>query len=368
MKGVRIAYDAKRAFANRRGLGNYSRDMIRLAQTFAPQNEYVLCGKPSALCEVGSAQIVSPQGVWRCCPALWRSYGCLKQLKNVDLYHGLSGELPFGIHRTGIRTVVTVHDTIFLRYPRLYSPTYRWLFTQKMRYALRHADRIIAISEQTKRDIITFFHADEQKIRVAYQGCNKRFREPVRPEQIETVRSRYHLPEQYVLYVGALEERKNIHTLIKAFARAQITMPLVLVGAMSSYGKALQRQAEEAGVQLYILSDIPQDDLPALYHEAKLFVYPSVFEGFGIPILEALCVGTPVLTSSGSCFAEVGGEAAMYADPAKPEEIASQLKRILSDDALRQQMIQRGHQQAARFTDEKVALQLLSIYKELCAF
>ena len=237
-----------------------------------------------------------------------------------------------------------------------------------MRYAVRVADIVIAVSEQTKQDIITFFHCDEKKIRVVYQGCNRVFREPVTAEKITEVRAAYRLPESYVLYVGALEERKNLHLLVEAFALAGLTIPLVLVGAWSTYVKALQKQAAQAGVKLQILSNVPLADLPALYHEASLFVYPSVFEGFGIPILEAMCVGTPVLTSTGSCFSEVGGEAALYANPAQTEEIARQLAYVLSDSSLRVQMTERGHRQAENFIDEKVAQHLIAVYKELCVF
>lgn len=368
MQGIQIAYDAKRAFSNYRGLGNYSRDVIRLAQTFAPQNEYVLLGQPTDLYCPEAAGIISPQGLWRLCPGLWRSHGCIGALRGVDIYHGLSGELPFGIHRCGVKTVVSIHDLLVFRYPRLYSPGYRTLFAAKMRYAVRVADIIIAISEQTKRDIITYLHADERKIRVVYQGCNHIYRAPVTAQKTVQVRAAYSLPQKYILYVGALEKRKNLHTLIAAMAQAKVSLPLILVGGENKYGKALQQQASRSGVDLYILSGVPQTDLPALYHEAEVFVYPSVFEGFGIPVLESLAVGTPVLTSTGSCFAEVGGEAALYADPADPAGIGRQLNTILADETLRRRMIALGHEQADKFSDERVAHNLLTVYRELCAF
>ncbi len=368
MTGIRIAYDAKRAFSNSRGLGNYSRDVIRLAQTFAPRNTYLLYGQPTDLYRPETANIVSPQGLWQFCPGLWRSYGCLGTLRDTDIYHGLSGELPFGIHHKPIKTVVTIHDLLVFRYPRLYSPGYRALFAEKMRYAVRVADIIIAISEQTKQDILTYLHADESKIRVVYQGCNTLYHTPVTPEKIAEVRAAYSLPEQYLLYVGALEQRKNLHTLIEALSQAKISLPLVLAGGESAYGHALRAQALQAGVSLRILSGVPLTDLPAIYHEAEVFVYPSVFEGFGIPILEALTVGTPVLTSTGSCFAEVGGEAALYADPLEATDIGRQLDTILSDTALRKRMSDLGHRQAEKFTDHKVAQNLLTVYRELCAF
>ena len=202
---LRIALDAKRAYHNHRGLGNYSRDMIRLLTTFAPEHEYLLFAKPTDRYSFPHTRTVAPKGLWALLPSLWRSYGCLSDLDGVDIYWGLSGELPFGIHRKPLKKVVTIHDAIFLRYPELYSASYRRLFTRKVQYACDHADLIIAISEQTKRDIIDFFHADERKIQVVYQGCNNHFREPVTSDQTAQVKAQYNLPQRYILTVGAIE-------------------------------------------------------------------------------------------------------------------------------------------------------------------
>lgn len=365
--GLKIAYDAKRAFANRRGLGNYSRDVIRLMTTFAPENEYILFGRPTPLCDASRTRVVSPQGLWRLCPSLWRSFGCLSQLDGVDIYHGLSGEMPFGIHRKPVKTLVTMHDAIFMRYPELYSTTYRLLFARKVQYACDHADLIIAISEQTKKDIIDFFHADERKIRVVYQGCNNRFREPVSDARMAQVRQQYNLPPRYILTVGAIEPRKNLRNLIEAMSVAQIDLPLIAVGGQSAYAAQMAELAKQRGVDLRFLHGLPFEDLPAVYKAAELFCYPSIFEGFGIPILEAMCIGTPVLTSTGSCFSETGGDAALYADPLDAEEIGAQLTRILTDETLRETMRAKGKEQAEKFTDEKVANHLIQVYHELCA-
>ena len=359
---LQIAFDAKRAFHNIRGLGNYSRDVIRLLTTYAPQNRYLLFAKPTDRYTFPGTQVVAPQGLWAKVPSLWRSFGCTSQMKGVDIYHGLSGELPFGIHRTGVQSVVTMHDALFMRYPELYSFGYRHLFARKVQYACDHADIIIAISEQTKRDMQEFFRVDDGKIRVVYQGCNNRFREPISEAQVETLRQKYNLPATYIADVGALEPRKNLHTLIRAIAWAKIDLPLVVVGGRSKYGDEAAALAESFGVRLIQLNRLPFDELPALYKGAVVSVYPSIFEGFGIPILESMCVGTPVLTSTGSCFAETGGEAALYADPLQPEEIGARLQQILSDAQLRQTMITKGHQQAALFTDDRVAQNLINVY------
>ncbi len=336
---MRIVFDAKRYFHNSRGLGNYSRDVVRLIREYAPGWEVVLMDKNG----------------------LGRSF---MNIPPCDIYHGLSGELPFTVGRSQARSVVTMHDAIFIRYPELYSPTYRWLFTQKVRFACKAADTIIAISEQTKRDMIEFFHADESKIRVVYQGCSNIFRQPVSAEQIAEAKKKYDLPENYLLDVGAMEPRKNLKKLIQAMAAAKIDLPLVAIGGHSKYADEAAVLAQQSGVTLLLRHGVPFADFPAIYKGAEVLCYPSIFEGFGIPILEAMCVGTPVLTSTGSCFAETGGEAALYANPLDIEEIGAQLNRILTNNHLRQEMVAKGAVQANRFTDEQVAKNLIRVLQE----
>lgn len=358
---MKIAFDAKRAYHNARGLGNYSRDVIRLMTTFAPEQEYFLFAQPTDKYLFSHTTTVAPQGMWSLIPSLWRSAGCVRQMRGMDVYHGLSGELPYGIHRVDVRKVVTMHDAIFIRYPELYSPTYRWLFAKKVQYACDVADTIIAISEQTKQDLITFFHADEKKIRVVYQGCSNIFRDLQVGYDVDALKARYRLPEHYILDVGALEPRKNLKNLIRAMAVAHIDVPLVAIGAHSKYADEAAVLAQELGVTLLLRHGVPFKDFPMIYQQAEVLCYPSIFEGFGIPILEAMCVGTPVLTSTGSCFAETGGEAALYANPDCVEEIGGQLARILTDSTLRQEMTAKGYQQAAKFTDEQVARNLCRV-------
>jgi len=335
-----IAFDAKRYFHNRRGLGNYSRDVVRLLREYAPEWQLNLIDKSG----------------------LARSF---MRVSDCDIYHGLSGELPFGIGKSGAKSVVTMHDAIFVRYPELYSPTYRWLFTQKVKYACQVADCIIAISEQTRRDMMEYFHADEKKIRVVYQGCSNLFRQLVSPEQIAAVKAQYNLPSQYLLDVGAMEPRKNMKNLIRAMAAAKIDMPLVAIGGHSRYADEAKQLAEQLGVNLLLRHEVPFTDFPAIYKGADVLCYPSIFEGFGIPILEAMCVGTPVLTSTGSCFQETGGQAAMYANPLDVEEMGAQLLRVVSDTQLRREMVAKGIEQAGKFEDKHIAKNLIELYESI---
>lgn len=359
---MRIGFDAKRAYHNARGLGNYSRDVIRILTAYAPHNDYVLYATPSSKYHFAGTTTIAPAGLYSAVPALWRTFGCLSHMQGLDVFHGLSGELPYGIHRQKLLKVVTMHDAIFMRYPELYSATYRRLFAAKVRYALRAADVVVAISEQTKRDLIEFFAVDERKIRVVYQGCSNLFRQPLPADCCAQVRRKYNLPDSFVLTVGAIEPRKNLENLIRAMALSATKLAIVAVGGASHYADQMAVLAERLGVQLRLLHGVPQTDLPALYKSAAVFAYPSLFEGFGIPILEAMCVGVPVLTSHGGCFPETGGEAALYADPLCPDDIAAKLQEILADDTLQSRMVDAGRVQAAKFTDEKIAENLLNVY------
>lgn len=368
-----LSFDAKRYFHNNRGLGNYSRDVIRLLSSYYPENEYYLFNPKTARTEreiPAHTQVVYPQNFfYKKLPSLWRSSGCIKQIEalNTDIYHGLNQELPSGIHKTRVKTVVTMHDAIFVRYPELYDALYRKIFIKKNKYSVKAADRIIAISKQTKNDFIEFFDADASKIDVVYQGCNAIFRQKITDENKETIRKKYNLPSSFILDVGAIEKRKNLETVIKALHIAKIDMPLVVIGNKTDYLNEMYELIKNLKLekQVIFMHGVPTEDLPIIYNMASLFVYPSIFEGFGIPILEALCTETPVITSKGSCFKETGGDAAIYVSYDNPEEMADAINRVLGNNDLQQEMIKKGLIQADKFTDEKVASSLYSVYKNL---
>lgn len=371
---MNIAFDAKRAFHNTRGLGNYSRDTMRLMGTYYPENNYYLFN-PKAKKRVEfalpeHASIITPQSiVGKALPSLWRSLGMRGQLitSGAEIYHGLSQELPYGIQKIGIKSVVTMHDAIFMRYPELYPASYRAIFIQKNRYACRVADSIIAISEQTKRDIIQYFGADESKISVVYQGCNNIFRAEISQEKMNQVRVKYNLPSNYLLNVGAIEKRKNVATIIAAICKKKIETPLVVIGAPTKYLEEVKQyiSAHHLEKQVQFIHHVATEDLPAIYKMAEIFIYPSVFEGFGIPILEALCTGTPVISTKGSCFEETGGKFSSYVAHDQAEEMGEEILRILGDQAIQKTMREQGLLHAENFKDEVVARNLMQVYKSL---
>lgn len=364
---MRIGFDAKRLFFNGRGLGVYSRSTVGLLARYAPENEYLLfsprSGTPYGRDLAERLPVVTPSSF----PALWRSYFMGRTLRRhgIDLYHGLCHEVPADIRRSGVRSVVTMHDLIFVRYPRLYSAAERMAFNRKYLRSCRLADRIIAISQQTRRDLIDLWRIDPQKIDVVYQGCSPRFARKPADAELDAVRARYSLPEQFILSVGAIEERKNLGVVLRAMAEHGIDCPLVAVGSSTPYADTLKRYAAENGLQnrVRFLHTVPFDDLPAIYRSSSVMVYPSRFEGFGIPILEALSSGTPCITTRGGVFAETGGEACRYTDPDSPEQMAEALNEVLYDSDLRRRMISLGKEHAARFSETQIARNLTEVYR-----
>lgn len=370
---MRIGFDAKRAFFNKSGLGNYSRSTISILAKFYNENSYFLYtppGKSVIDFDIKKyATIRKPEKyIGKKFPSFWRSFQLPDQLKQdkIDLFHGLSNEIPFNFKRSGIKSVVTIHDLIFLRYPEWYPLIDRKIYEVKFRRSCRDADRIIAISKQTKNDIIEFFGTDKNKIDVVYQGCNNLFKKKARAETVNKIRSKYSLPSEYLLYVGTVEKRKNLLTIIKALKRLGIKVPLLVVGKQTSYSTLVLKYIKENKLKnIRFLEYVDNTELPAIYQNAKIFIYPSLFEGFGIPVLEALFSKIPVITSARGCFSESGGPATIYIDPENDEEMADKIMNLLEDDTLREKVINKGYAYAQNFTDEKIAKNLIKVYNKI---
>jgi len=370
---MKIGFDAKRAFYNKSGLGSYSRNLITgLAKKF-PDNEYILYTpginydlfEPSQEC----FQVKGPRRLHhRLFRFYWRSFHLSHQLAKdkIDIYHGLSHEIPYNFPRKQVKSVVTIHDLIFLRLPHLYRTIDRLIYERKFRYSCHASDRIIAVSRQTANDVVEFFNIDPAKIDVVYQGCNPVFKSDIPLVDKEILRMKYLLPKSFILYVGTIEERKNLLTLIKALHYGKIDMPLVVIGKPTQYLNKVIEFIERHSLINIIFCDIVQNqDLPGIYQLADLFVYPSIFEGFGIPILEALYSKIPVITSKGSCFSEAGGNYTLYVDPNNVEEMAAAIKKVLFDRELQERMKSEGFRHARSFDEDKVSINIMQVYKKL---
>jgi glycosyltransferase involved in cell wall biosynthesis len=374
---MNIAFDAKRAFQNNTGLGNYSRTLIQSLVSGYPENGwYLFAPKQTKMFHPDAVvKVILPQKKWhRWFKSAWRSKYVVKDLQDykMDLYHGLSHEIPFGIHESGVKSVVTMHDLIFERYPGQYNPIDVFTYRRKARYACQYADRIIAISEQTKQDIITYYNIPAEKITVVYQSCDPAFSIHHSKKEVVDLRAKYHLPNEYFLYVGSVIERKNLLGVVKALQLLQgkLAIPLVILGNGSSYKKKVKAfiDANGLGTQVIWLNEqarLDFNEVPLLYQGATALLYPSVFEGFGIPILEAMCSLTPVITSQGSCFRETGGDAALYIDPLRPDQLANAMQRVATDAALVAEMKEKGWMHAQHFTPEKCAAGVMEVYESV---
>ena len=370
---MRIGYDAKRLFCNHRGLGNYSRDLIRILTHYYPENQYDLYTPKIKIdfpVNPQNTQVIQPTDIYKLLPSpIWRSVGIKSEIKRLgdELFHGLSQELPLGIEKFSIKKVITFHDAIFIRFPELYPSIYRKIFTLKNMKSCRIADCIIAISEQSKRDAIEFFNADASKVEVVYQGCNNIFRQKASSEEKEKIKKKYNLPTDYLLFVGAIELRKNISVILRAIYQEKIDIPFVVVGRQTDLTKELIELTEKMNIstQVHFLHEVETTELPAIYQSAQLFIYPSIIEGFGIPVLEALCSETPVITSYGSCFEETGGKYSLYINPQNAQEIGVSILKVLSDSNLRETMKKEGLLHAEKFTDDKIAHNMMSVYQKL---
>jgi len=384
---MRIGFDAKRAFNNRTGLGNYSRFVLNALQHFASHHQYLAYTpqlKAGLFDEFPEKSIRLPDFKNKLYGAWWRSYGIKKNLvqDGVQVYHGLSNELPNGLSAAGIKSVVTIHDLIFLRYPELYAAIDRSFYRQKFRKACAEADVIVAVSEQTKRDIIEFYGTSPEKIKVVYQDCHEVFHTPqasqvlkrgrpvlgAQPWEVSPLLHKYHIGKPYILSVGTIEARKNQLHLVKAFHAAQLPdAELVLVGGQTNYQREIEVYIvqHQLATKVKILNSVPFADLPALYQSARVFAYPSFFEGFGIPIVEALHSSVPVVAATGSCLEEAGGKGSLYIDPNNVNAFAQTLTLLWQDEALRKSLITEGQKHVKGFAAEKIAKELTEIYASL---
>ncbi len=382
-----VGLDAKRIVRNGTGLGSYGRTLANDLKAneeldlrlYAPDK-----GRDELRMQVAeqpNLHFVYPErltnnglltGVFGSMyKSYWRSRGIVGQLQRdgVQLFHGLSGELPIGIRQSGVKSVVTIHDLIFMRHPEFYNwidvQIYRWKFLQ----TLKEADRIVAISERTRHDIAELGHIPEERIDLIYQSCAPRFSMEQEPVRLRDVRLRYKLPERYVLSVGSIEERKNTLLAVRALHWLKGDISLVLVGRRTKYADKIvqvaQRESLDNRVQL--LHGVPDEDLPAIYQQAEAFVYPSRYEGFGIPIIEAIRMQLPVVACTGSCLEEAGGPDNLYVDPDSPEQMAMAIQKMLVGAEGRETRIERSNDYIRRFENTNAALHCSELYASTMA-
>jgi glycosyltransferase involved in cell wall biosynthesis len=285
----------------------------------------------------------------------------------VDIFHSPDFVLP-PVRRA--KTIVTVHDLSFIRYPQCADANLRAYLNKVVPRSVHRADLILADSQSTKDDLVELLGVDARRIEVVYPGVEKRFRPIEDQALLEKVRKRYNLPPRFILGLGTLQPRKNFTGLIRAFADLRFAISnlhLVIVGGKGWLYEEIFATVEHLGLGKKVVFPgfVADEDLPALYNLADLFVFPSLYEGFGLPPLEAMACGTPVVTSNASSLPEVVGEAGLIVAATKVEDLAETMQRVLGDNALRERMIAKGVDQARKFTWKEAASRLLSLYETL---
>lgn len=369
---MKIGYDAKRIVHNGTGLGNYGRTLINSLSAVDKEDELLLYAPDKGRDDLRS-QIRREKNVGfrypRFAPTrlrrdLWRRKGIVGDLvaDGVELFHGLSGELPMGISAAGIPSVVTIHDLIFMRHPEYYSRIDAGIYRRKFYETIREATHIIAISECTKRDILYYGNVPEEKITVIYQSASPKFNcngDIKRPESIEGV-------SRYMLQVGTIEERKNALEAVQALEYLPVGLHLVLVGGQTPYTGKVAKYAMEHGLdkRVHILSGIDDNELARLYRHAECFVYPSRYEGFGIPIVEAIQCGLPVVAAKGSCLDEAGGSFCKYVSPDDAFALADAVMELISSPRL-PEIIAGEREYVRRFENNDVASQVQELYHRI---
>ena len=382
---MNIGYDGKRAFQNKTGLGNYIRSLMAILTQHYPGNQYTLFApEKTDLFDVtafNNVKAVFPETLaGKHFQGWWRRNGMVKAMARagVDIYHGVSNELPLHIERTGIKTVVTVHDIIFERFPETYHFDERYVHRWKIKQACKVADAVIAISKQTKDDLINFYGVPENKIFISYQSCNPIFQQPISNDHKAIVKKRYQLPDRYFLFVSSIAPRKNLIAICRAMIllKDKINIPLVVIGNGKNEKEEVKKLMQDNDIagRLILLNEMAASkesafttaaDFPAIYQQALALVYPSVFEGFGAPLLEAMWSGLPVISSNTSSLPEVAGDAALYFSPHDYELLAQHMLNIALNNSVTTVLRSKGFEQAQHFTTQKYADSIMSVYHQI---
>jgi len=372
---MRICVNVSPAVHRIPGLGRYAQELMAGLLAVDRENEYVAFYNRPAEAQVDPPLDRLPHLTTNLPTKPWRMSALLAHLARVpqdrlfpgvDLFHATDHLLP-RLYR--VKSVFTLHDLTFLVCPETSQTLNRWLRTLMIPRFLRAADAVIAASECTKRDAVRLCGLDERKIEVIYLGASPRFC-PAAPDVMSVARQKYGLPGSFILSVGTIEPRKNLTSLLEAYRTLRVEGfegKLVIVGKKGWLYEGFFRRLRELGLEdeVILTGFVPDEDLPALYSAADLFVYPSLYEGFGLPLLEAMACGVPVVCSSTSSLPEIAGRAAVMVDPLEISQLARALERVLGDSNLRASMHQEGLKQAAHFSWERTAKETLAVYRQV---
>ena len=372
---MRVGIDIRCAYGRKTGVGYYTYHLLKALFRLDAHNEYLLFfnslkERPEAIFQGTNLSLAQPpfrlpnrvlHFFWRYLhfPAIERFIG------PVEVFHSPNYQL---IPTKSAATVITVYDLSFLRFPEVTMLTARLHYARKIFEYVRGADLVIAISENTKNDLLELTEITEEKIAVIPGACDEKFKPIEDPHRLEEVKERYGIREDYILFVGTIEPRKNLVRLLRAYHRIRdkVDAQLLLVGTKGWRDKDIYDAYDRLHLadRVRFLGYIPEEDLPYLYSGALFLAYPSIYEGFGLPPLEAISCGCPVLASRVSSLPEVLGEVALYVDPEDENEIAEGIIRLYEDAQQRQRLSELGIAQAKKFSWEASAKMTLGVYQK----
>jgi glycosyltransferase involved in cell wall biosynthesis len=376
---MRIGIDGKVLSSRAGGIGtsayNLVRSCVRAAADRYPELEFVIfTGPQTSLEDIHGSNCTIDTRFQGVDSSLFRLLACIPRglrARHIDLFHGLDHIGVPLLEKVG-RYIVTIHDMIPLLWPQWVTRKHRLVVTAAYHRLRRQADLVITPSEATKADVVHRLRIDPQRIVVVPWGCDERFRPTGDPDRFTMVRERYRLPAQYLLFVGTLEPRKNLSTLLRAYALLRTEglgngLKLVIAGRAGWLYAEIFATVKTLALEDEVIFSgfVADEDLPDLYRGAQLLVFPSLYEGFGLPILEAMASGVPVITSTTASMPEVAGDAAILVDPHDPRAVAEGMARVLAGDQVRQTLIERGLRRAQRFTWDSVAQKTLDLYMAL---
>jgi len=355
---LHVAVDGQGLARPAAGIGVYTQEMVAALRQSAEDSLITLWVAPSNAVG-GSGTRTIPRARFLGRHVIWP-----RRLAHsgANLFWGAAGQLPLG--RMAIPSVVTVHDLAIYRQPSWFPRGQTLSVKLVVPRSLRRAQRLIAVSASTASDVVELFGIDRGRIDVVHEGVGAAFR-PLRREQLQSVAQRYELPEHFLLFVGTIEPRKNLLTLLQAWSQMRHRPPLVIAGGRGWRDEKIERHLERAGSLVRPLGAVPREDLPALYNLATCLTHPAWYEGFGLTVLEAMACGTPVVAANASSLPEVGGTAVRLVPPGDVQAWTGALEEVCGDPQLQQRMREGGLLRAAEFSWSRSADRTLRIFRQL---
>lgn len=361
----RIGFDTSGAFEENSSLGYYGKNLIHSMADYYSHDHYLLYttqNKKNPLPSFTSSKNISirtPNGLSSIFENRWWNSGLQAQIEKdkTDLFHGLSSRLPGG--KIKIPMVVTIHDTLFMRFPEYYSLLQRHIRQKRVTNACKRANKIVAVSIQCADDLIKYLDVDPNKIEVVYQSCARGFCETVSAEELKKIKEKYSLPQKYILAIDISGKRGNVENIEKSMDLLSQDIHLVILTDQT------HKSAQTNKPRIHFLKGFNPNDAPAIFKNSLMVVYAPYFDYSAVTVLEAMSTGTPIVTAGHSAMTEIGGDAALFVNPADTRDIAQKINLLLSSPTLYEEMKGKGLEQAARFKEEDSAAQIREIYQKL---